>query len=75
MTYGAVLFDLDGTLLDTVEDLADAMNAALGQLGCPPRSVAECKRFVGDVGAEAAGGIDLRAQTRKMRLGRASAAP
>jgi len=48
VTYGAVLFDLDGTLLDTVEDLADAMNASLAQLGCPPRSVAECKRFVGD---------------------------
>ena len=48
MTYQAVLFDLDGTLLDTAEDLADAMNAALGQLGCPPRSLAECKRFVGD---------------------------
>ncbi|HUU91966.1 MAG TPA: HAD family hydrolase [Phycisphaerae bacterium] len=48
MTYRAVLFDLDGTLLDTVEDLTDAMNAALGQLGCPARTLTECKRFVGD---------------------------
>ena len=48
MTYQAVLFDLDGTLLDTVEDLGNAMNAALGQLGCPARALAEYKRFVGD---------------------------
>ena len=47
----AVLFDLDGTLLDTIDDLTDAMNAALGRLGFPPRTVAECKVFVGD-GAE-----------------------
>ncbi|MCX7038165.1 MAG: HAD family hydrolase, partial [Spirochaetes bacterium] len=29
MTYTAALFDLDGTLLDTLDDLADSMNAAL----------------------------------------------
>ncbi len=48
MKYGAVLFDLDGTLLDTIEDLSDSMNAALGQLGLPPRTAAECKLFVGE---------------------------
>jgi len=48
MKYKAVLFDLDGTLLDTIDDLTASMNAALAQLGCPPRSIAECKRFVGD---------------------------
>ena len=31
----AVLFDLDGTLLDTLDDLADAMNAALERTGFP----------------------------------------
>jgi len=48
MKYKAVLFDLDGTLLDTIEDLSDSMNAALAELGSPSRTVAECKRFVGD---------------------------
>jgi len=48
MTYQAVLFDLDGTLLDTIADLADAMNAALAELSLPPRELAECKFFVGD---------------------------
>ncbi len=44
----AVLFDLDGTLLDTLEDLADAMNAALATIGCPPHPVAAYRQFVGD---------------------------
>jgi phosphoglycolate phosphatase len=46
--YGAVLFDLDGTLLDTIDDLAEAMNAALVACGLPTRSSGACKRFVGD---------------------------
>src|SRR3989304_2708922 len=46
--YKAVLFDLDGTLLNTIEDLTDAMNQALAACGYPPRTVEECKRFVGD---------------------------
>jgi phosphoglycolate phosphatase len=44
----AVIFDLDGTLLDTIEDLADSMNAALAVMGLPGRSLAECKSLVGD---------------------------
>jgi phosphoglycolate phosphatase len=48
MTFKAVIFDLDGTLLDTIEDLTEAMNAALGRLGYPPRSIEECKNLVGD---------------------------
>lgn len=44
----AVLFDLDGTLLDTLDDLADAMNAALATVGCDPHPVAAYRRFVGD---------------------------
>ena len=52
MDYDAVLFDLDGTLLDTIEDLVDSMNHALVRQGFPTRTVAEGKLFVGD-GVEA----------------------
>jgi len=48
LRYSAVLFDLDGTLLDTIADLTESMNRALGALGFAPRTVAECKRLVGD---------------------------
>ncbi len=46
--YQAVLFDLDGTLLDSLDDLADAMNEALGQLGFPPHPSSAYRYFVGD---------------------------
>lgn len=46
--YDAVVFDLDGTLVDSIADLADAMNASLAEHGLPPRTYADCKRFVGD---------------------------
>ena len=44
----AILFDLDGTLLNTLEDLADSTNAALSQLGYPARTLEEVRRFVGN---------------------------
>lgn len=43
-----MLFDLDGTLLDTLEDLADSTNAALRQLGFPPHPTDAYRYFVGD---------------------------
>ena len=43
----AVIFDLDGTLLNTLEDLADSMNAALTELGWPPHSIESYQYFVG----------------------------
>ncbi len=46
-----ILFDLDGTLLDTLEDLLDATNYALTLLGYPERTLPELRRFVGN-GAE-----------------------
>ena len=46
-----ILFDLDGTLLDTLEDLLDATNYALAACGHPPRTLPELRRFVGN-GAE-----------------------
>jgi phosphoglycolate phosphatase len=42
-----VLFDLDGTLVDTIDDLADAANAMLAELGRPPRPRDEIHSFVG----------------------------
>ena len=44
----AILFDLDGTLLDTLGDLTDATNYALAQFGYPPRSQEEVRRAVGN---------------------------
>ena len=43
----AVIFDLDGTLLNTLEDLTDAVNATLQQFGCPSRTIDEVRAFVG----------------------------
>jgi phosphoglycolate phosphatase len=47
MQNHAVLFDLDGTLLNTLEDVAGAMNAALLELGAPPHPVEKYRYFVG----------------------------
>jgi phosphoglycolate phosphatase len=46
--FEAVLFDLDGTLLNTLEDLADSMNETLAALGLPQHPVEAYRRFVGD---------------------------
>jgi len=46
-----ILFDLDGTLLNTLEDLLDATNYALAACGYPSRTLPELRRFVGN-GAE-----------------------
>lgn len=48
MSYKAVLFDLDGTLLDTLEDLANAMNTALAAHGFPPHHIDKYRIMVGD---------------------------
>jgi phosphoglycolate phosphatase len=44
----AVIFDLDGTLLDTLQDIADACNAALARNGFPAHPVDAYRYFVGD---------------------------
>ena len=46
--YTTVVFDLDGTLLDTIEDLHLTLNHALESGGLPPRTFAEARAFVGN---------------------------
>jgi phosphoglycolate phosphatase len=48
MIFRAVLFDLDGTLLDTLDDLADSANLALRRLELPEHAVEAYKQFVGN---------------------------
>ena len=48
MNYKAVLFDLDGTLLDTLEDIARSMNAVLTNAGFPAHPVEEYRGFIGE---------------------------
>ena len=48
MSIKAAIFDLDGTLLNTLEDLCDSTNAALSQYGYPTRTIDEVRRFVGN---------------------------
>lgn len=48
MKYGTVIFDLDGTLLDTLQDLANSVNYVLRQFGFPERSLSEVRSFVGN---------------------------
>ncbi|MBO5260315.1 MAG: HAD-IIIA family hydrolase [Agathobacter sp.] len=44
----AVIFDLDGTLLNTLEDMANSLNVALEANGLPTRSIDEVRKFVGN---------------------------
>lgn len=46
--YKAVIFDLDGTILDTLDDLADSVNFALKKHGLPVRENAEIRSFLGN---------------------------
>ncbi len=46
--YDTIIFDLDGTLLNTLEDLKDAVNYALESCGMEPRTLEEVRRFVGN---------------------------
>ena len=48
MKYHAVLFDLDGTLLNTLQDVADAVNKGLASLGFPQHSIETYKTLIGE---------------------------
>ena len=44
----AIIFDLDGTLIDSVTDLANSVNYTLAKIGLPGHTTKEIKSFVGD---------------------------
>jgi phosphoglycolate phosphatase len=48
MKYSAAVFDMDGTILNTLDDLADAANYALSANGMPVRTTDEVRHFVGN---------------------------
>ena len=48
MKYQLAIFDLDGTLLDTLEDLADSTNYIMRSFGYPERTIEEVRSFVGN---------------------------
>jgi len=48
LAYKAIIFDLDGTLVDTLQDLANAMNFALADFAQPGHSVEACKTMIGN---------------------------
>lgn len=55
MPFDAVVFDLDGTLLDTYEDIADSLNAALAAAARPALPPALVKQYIG-------GGVEMLIQ-------------
>ncbi len=48
MKYKAILFDMDGTVLDTLRDLNAAANRALSEFGFPPMSLDDTRRRIGN---------------------------
>ena len=48
MRYKLAIFDLDGTILNTLEDLADSTNYALAAADMPERTIDEVRQFVGN---------------------------
>ena len=64
----AVVFDLDGTLLDTIPDIAGSLNRALAACGLPTHPVRVCERFVGGGIREAV----RKAAPENTQIGRAS---
>lgn len=48
LKYKLAVFDLDGTLLNTLADLADSVNYTLKTLNCPQRSTKQIREFLGN---------------------------
>lgn len=65
MEFQAVIFDLDGTLLDTLQDLADATNGALQHYGFPAHSTETYKNYIGE-GREKLAELALPVESRNI---------
>lgn len=52
MRYETVIFDMDGTILETLEDICDSVNVTMDHLGYPRRTLDEVRRFVGNGAAK-----------------------
>lgn len=63
--YKAVIFDMDGTLLDTLTDLRASLNYALKACGYPERTLEEVRAFIGDGVAE----LIVRAMPDELKSG------
>ena len=48
MRYRLAVFDMDGTILDTLDDLTDTLNMSLAEVGMPVRTKDEVRSFVGN---------------------------
>ena len=48
MTYRAVIFDLDGTLIDTLAEIGESMNGALARMGFPPHDLEAYRYLTGE---------------------------
>lgn len=52
MKYQTVIFDMDGTILETLEDMRDSVNVTMDHVGYPHRSLEEVRSFVGNGAAK-----------------------
>lgn len=48
MGYGTVIFDMDGTILDTLEDILDSVNVTMDHVGYPHHTKEVMRRFLGN---------------------------
>lgn len=68
MKYNYIIFDLDGTLLNTLDDLRDSTNFALHRFGFPERTTDEVRRFVGNGVARLIHLAVPEARTKRLKL-------
>lgn len=52
MRYQTVIFDMDGTILETLEDMCASVNVTMDHVGYPRRTMDEVRRFVGNGAAK-----------------------